>query len=92
MTTTTETTPTETHTCELCGLTVGTDYYSDWRCNTHGVGVVVHTRCAVVLSPLPDARFVALLAAAREAHRVVAYVGLDLDVDAAHERAELATR
>ena len=72
--------------CELCNLDAGADYYSDSRCNTLGVGVVLHARCAVVLAPLPDASVVALLAAAREAHRVVAFMGLDLDVEAAHER------
>jgi hypothetical protein len=89
-------TPTETpdpaHECELCNLPAGADYYSDHRCNTTGVGVVLHTRCAVVLAPLDAATVVALLAAAREAHRLVGFMGLDLDVDAAQARREREPR
>lgn len=80
------------HPCELCNLDVGPDYHSDERCNRVGFGVVLHERCAAVLEPLADVAFVALLSAAREAHKLVGFMGLDLDVDAAHERSERARR
>ncbi len=81
------------HQCELCNLDVGPDYHSDRRCNDTGLGVVLHERCAAVLEPLGDTAFVTLLSVARETHKLVGYMGLELDLEgAASERRERARR
>jgi hypothetical protein len=47
----------EINNCEICGVETGDDYLSDPRCNLHGFGVVLCTRCADRCDALDDAAF-----------------------------------
>lgn len=48
--------------CECCGVLAGCSlfgYYSDERCNAHGIGVVLCLGCARKLARMSDAEFAA---------------------------------
>ena len=45
--------------CERCGQEVGPGYYSDARCNTHGIGVCLCLPCCKVTESLDDETFAA---------------------------------
>ncbi len=45
------------HRCEVCGKPLGTGYYSDERCNTHGYGLLLCKKHAREVAAIPDSEY-----------------------------------
>lgn len=57
--------------CDLCGKSIGMDYYSHPRCNEWGVGVQLHRRCQETLLAMGDDAAHEALLASHERERAV---------------------